>query len=199
MHKQLSLQSYTNLLGSSQPSPGGGSAAAIIAANAIALCEMVCRLNAKRIKTYNNHWVSLSRAKRFEKARQTCLDLSDADTLAFEAVSKYWKTGGEDLQRALKKASQTPLRLAELITQNAILAVNEINPTSKHLISDLAEAGLFFKATFESAIMNVRINLASIEDTVFVANQEYRITILKQQITSATDQLIQSFALKHAK
>ncbi|MFT5207734.1 MAG: formiminotetrahydrofolate cyclodeaminase [Candidatus Omnitrophota bacterium] len=198
MHKQLSLESYTNLLGSSQPSPGGGSAAAIIAANAIALCEMVCRLNAKRIKSYSNHWVSLSRAKRFEKARQACLNLSDADTRAFEAVSKYWKTGGEDLQQALKTASQTPLQLAELITQNAILAVNEIEPTSKHLISDLAEAGLFFKSTFESAVMNVRINLLSIEDSVFVAAQERKIANLKHQICSASDQLIASFALKHA-
>jgi methenyltetrahydrofolate cyclohydrolase len=159
----LTLRQYTDILSSDAPSPGGGSAAALVAVLGVSLVEMVCRLNAKR-KSNTNASLSQSHSKAAEEIRQKLLPLMTQDAQSFDAVMKVWKEKGEALQKALGQAMNVPLETADLCVRAMKIGETEIQSTSMHLISDLAESGHLLLSAFKSALLNVEINLRSLTD-----------------------------------
>ncbi len=189
---QLIVSEFSSLLGSDRPSPGGGSAAALTAALGCALAEMVSRLNGKR-KTNAEASQSSKNTISLESLRRDLENLMTEDAKAFESVSKLWKEKPPELQGLLKHAATVPLTIIEKSNKSLEIASHEITRTSKHLISDLAEAGILLFAAIKSARFNVEINLSAIDDKAFNQNTRSKVQDLVERSKTYSERLEKSF------
>jgi methenyltetrahydrofolate cyclohydrolase len=153
------------------PTPGGGSAAALAGATAAALVTMVCRMP----KTRTGDPAERARLDEALADARTTGDrlrrLVDEDSAAYDAVVAVYKLpkGTEDEKAARKRAveaavsvaTDVPLRTAEACL--AVLAAAQVaaeagNPNAA---SDARTAAALAWAGLRGAAENVRINLGS--------------------------------------
>jgi len=190
----LTVHDYIALLGSDEPVPGGGSAAALTGALGSALAEMVARINAHRKKNVQAPSESLKRAKALETIRQKLLELVTDDVKAFRKASELWKAKSEGLGPALREAAQVPLEVCRLTREAIYLAREEMALTSSHLMSDLSEAGIMLQGSFESGALNVEINLRSMNtDSDFIKETRSSIELWRKDVHRSASELINSF------
>jgi len=173
--KDLTIGHFLEQLASSDPTPGGGSAAALAGAMAAALVAMVARLSQGKggddeAFARTVHWA--------ERARETLSGLAEQDAQAFDGVMRAMRMprGTELEKRARTEASQQALRGAAdvpLQVMRAVLDVLRETPVlarsgNLNAVSDVAVAVLLGYAAVHGALHNVRINLASIKDEEYV-------------------------------
>ncbi len=194
LFSDLSLKDYSEILGSSEPAPGGGSAAAYVGVLGASLGEMVANLNAKKSKNPDAAQCR-ERAAHLKKIRARFLELVTEDARAFEKVSALWKTPSPELQKALREAALVPMGICEAAYEALTVASRETPWTSKHLLSDLAECGLFLIAAFKGGRFNVEINLREIQDSEFTAFHRARLDRLARQVLLYGNRLEETFAL----
>ena len=151
------MKNFLRELGSADPTPGGGAAAAMTGALGAALLEMVSRLN--------KDTASAQKAARMKARFQT---LMQKDARAFKKVYALYKKKtsccSPAYQRALQGAAAAPGEICMLAVEGAALALSQKKKTSRWLISDLKESAILFKACFESARLNVNVNLEGFHD-----------------------------------
>jgi len=186
------LQEYIDILGSDAPSPGGGSAASVVAAVGAALGEMVCRINGKK-KSNPDFEGSLKRGNQIKAIKDELMVLSTKDAEAFKDVSKVWGESGPKLQEALQHAASVPLQICESCAKVMKIAQKDIPLTSKHLISDLAECGILMRSAFQSARLNVLINLNLLENKEEVSKLSDHLQSIHSQVNDLSQILEQSF------
>lgn len=175
---QLTVRNFIQELGSGSATPGGGSAAALCGAMGAALSAMVARFTAGREK-FRNAWERMEGIKQgSDELAERFLALIQEDTDAYQEVLKALRLPKEveeekafrqeALQKAMKKASSVPLetlRVSERLIQMAKGAVEQGNPTT---VTDAAAAVHLAYAAATVAAYNVRTNLSSLKDDVFV-------------------------------
>lgn len=178
----LSHQRFTDLLAAFQspdPTPGGGSAAALGGAVGASLLAMVAGLATPRAQTGED-------TARLAAARVRCAALSyslaalmDRDSDAYDLVVAAFRspksTEAEKtarslrIQEALRAATEAPLDVmracAEAIGHATVVATcGNSNASSDVRVGlELLGAGL------RGARLNVEVNLASMKDTAFIA------------------------------
>jgi formiminotetrahydrofolate cyclodeaminase len=195
---QLSVQEFINELSSGNPTPGGGSVAALCGALAAALSTMVANLTVDREKYEQSR-------KDMEEVRMTAATLStrflalmqeDSDT--YQKVMAAFELPRETeaqitsrqaaIEEAMKKAAAVPLetlRASEELIRVARDAVRGGNPNA---ITDAAAAVQLANTTAVLASYNVQINISRIKDEAFVAKCEKELTeILQRQETLLSD------------
>lgn len=179
----LSHQRFTDLLASfrsSEPTPGGGSAAALGGAVGAALLAMVAGLPKPHVPTTDD-------TERLGVARARCASLSDWlatlmdwDSDAYDRVVAAFRLPKDTeeattarsvrIQEALRDATQMPLHVmracAEAIDQAAVVAAHG-NPNAS---SDVRVGLELLGAGLRGARLNVEVNLASMKDTAFIAD-----------------------------
>ncbi len=162
---RLPIDTFFRELGSANPAPGGGAAAAVCACLGLSLYEMVLRLNARK------NPAKLKQAAKVRKTTETCLRLMQKDAQAFASISKIYKSGdrGTAYQKALKVGAQVPFEIIQLAKQALSQTPSEYADTSRWLKSDLMESELLLRASIRAAALNVEINLKSITDKAFVS------------------------------
>ena len=64
MFKDLTLRQFVDDTSSSKPAPGGGSVAALTAANGASLIAMLCNLTANK-KGYEEHWEKMAQTAEY--------------------------------------------------------------------------------------------------------------------------------------
>lgn len=171
------LEEFLNELASSSPAPGGGSAAALAAAIGAALTSMVCNLTIGKKKYLNIEDEMKSILSQNEKHRKHFADLVERDTNAFNKVMEAYSLPKEnDAQKAvraaaidstLKEAALIPLEIMKHCVDALALAKIVAEKGNKNSISDAGVSALLLHSAAESAYMNVRINLNSINDIDF--------------------------------
>jgi len=167
-----SIQSYLAELGSSAPTPGGGAAAAITGAQAAALLEMVCNLS--KGKRFAQHQDEISNLCDIcHDSTASFLTDATADQLAFSKVMKAYRlpeseNKNELLQTALADAAEAPLTMIRRVLKLIPICERLAEIGNGNLISDVGVAIHLLDAAFESARLNVLINLKSIKDQHFV-------------------------------
>lgn len=182
MLTQESCREFAALLASKNPVPGGGGAAALVAALGIALNTMVANfsIGKKKFIDYKDKHEDL--IKRGEILREKLIDLVDKDAEFFEPLSKAYvmpssteeekQLKNEVLQKCLKEACSAPMETLEY-TYDAILMHKEIeNISSKNILSDVGVGVQCLKAALNSAYLNVLINLNSINDESYVLSNK---------------------------
>ena len=165
----LPVHEFLERLGSSDPVPGGGSAAALAAAMGAALVAMVAELTIGR-PAYAEHEETI-RKLRFDALdrRNELLQLAQQDADAYDVVvrarhlpkdSEADKAArSEALQAAMVEAARIPLRAAVVASEVLDLAERIAPIGNRNAASDAGVAAQLAAAGLRGALLNVRINL----------------------------------------
>lgn len=162
---EMSASSFTEILASNEPVPGGGGASALIGAIGTALASMVGNLTTGK-KKYAEFEDDIQRIlAKADELRTILLSLIDEDAKCFEPLSKAYGLSKDDptrdevMENALRLACTAPLAImktaAEAIELHAELAVKG----SSLMISDVGVGVLCCKTALMGASLNIFINL----------------------------------------
>lgn len=179
---ELKINEYIELLGSDAPAPGGGSAAALSAAQGAALTNMVTALTVGKAKYAEFNDLNEDVKVKSQKLQEQFVQFIDKDTEAFNEVSAVFampKATDEDkaarkeaMQVALKGAAKVPYEVMEACAEMIKLTASLVGKSNTNAASDLVVAALNLKSAIQGAYLNVLINLSGIKDEAF--NNEYK-------------------------
>jgi formiminotetrahydrofolate cyclodeaminase len=173
------ISSFAEVLASSEPAPGGGSAAALEGAVAAALVEMVTALTIGKKKYAEFDDFNKQTAAQAEKLRLQFTDVIDRDTEAFNGVSAVFAMPKETdeeksarsaaMQEALKACTLTPFEMMQCALDVLELADKMLGKSNTSAVSDLGVSALSAKAAVQGAWLNILINISGIKDEAFTA------------------------------
>jgi len=188
----LKVKSFLDEVASESPAPGGGSVAALAGALGAALSAMVCNLTLNKEKFVSVHDEIEEVLERCEHTRERLTDIIDKDTEAFNKVmdaiklpkgtEEEQKKRKKELQKALKGAALVPLETARLCAEVIELSKVVAQKGNQNSITDAASSAIIAEAGFRAAILNVKINLASIKDKKFVEEISYEIEMIEKNM-----------------
>jgi methenyltetrahydrofolate cyclohydrolase len=175
----LAINEYLARTASGDPLPGGGSAAALNAALAAALIEMVANLTIGRKKFEGVDAEMRALALKAAELRAAAVQEIDRDAEAYTQVLAAFHlpktTDGEKARRAraveeaFKHAALVPLSVARKAAALMALGRTVIVKGNPNAVSDAAAGVLAARMAARTAVYNVRINLGSIRDAAFIA------------------------------
>ena len=176
-----------NSIASSNPTPGGGSVAALSLAHAHSLATMVSRLTLKSDKWSDGHEIANHIQQFSDKRIQNSISLADKDAEAFDAVMiAYRLPKGEDdsdsRSEAIREATMGAA-LAPLETINASLdLMNDLLELSRNCnanaLTDLAASAELAHSAAKIAELNVMINTQYINgDDVDMIDHDTKLAI----------------------
>jgi glutamate formiminotransferase/formiminotetrahydrofolate cyclodeaminase len=172
-----SIQDYLDKLASADPEPGGGSVAALVGALGAGLVTMVTALTLGKEKFADVEEAVAEIKEQAEKLRAELTRFISADAEAYGEVAAAMKMPRDTdeqkkeramvMQAALKGAARVPLKCAEAAAAVAHLSLPAAEKGNPNAVSDAGVAVLLAEAAAQSAALNVKINLAWIEDEAF--------------------------------
>ncbi|MGH2444523.1 MAG: cyclodeaminase/cyclohydrolase family protein [Candidatus Limnocylindria bacterium] len=170
----LSVRRLVERLATSDPVPGGGSAAALAGAMGAALAHMVVELTIGR-PAAGEHAGQLGEIGMTASSLQAeLLNLAELDAAAYDAVIRARRLPrASDRERearavqvaaATRDATRIPLETARAAA--AVLDLTEALATigNSHAISDVGVAAMLATTALRGAALNVRINLPHLPD-----------------------------------
>jgi len=192
----LSVNDLLARFRSAEPTPGGGSAAALAGALGASLLAMVARLPKSKAATEED-------AQRLTAAGQRCAALAaelaglvDQDSDAYDLVMRAYKLPkGSDaekaarsaaIQAAMREAIATPLavmRASAAAAEQAAVVATLGNPSAS---SDLRVGLELLGAALRGAKLNVEINLGSVKDVGYASGVRNEVTEFERAITHET-------------
>jgi len=164
-----SIASYAGRLAARTPTPGGGSAAGVVAALASALGEMVLAYSIDPAKPAED--LVAVRAV-LTQGRRRFLELADEDARSYDTVRQSKRTrkerpgdpaAQEAYLAALRGAAEVPLETARRAVELAAKLDSVRTRTRAALASDLVTSLAMFRAAKEGALANVAINLEDLK------------------------------------
>jgi formiminotetrahydrofolate cyclodeaminase len=177
-----SMETYLKALSSAQPTPGGGSAATIVAALGAALVAMVSRITLANAKLAEKHDLAAELVAEADALRLHLAAARESDERAFAAVMHAMAqpratpeekaARGAALEHALCAAAAEPLAAANLSLRVVELAQRTLSLQNSNLISDVGCAAEFGACALAACAYNVRINHKYMKERSVVARQE---------------------------
>lgn len=174
---EQTLSQFTDTMASSEPAPGGGSAAALEGALGAALTAMVCALTRGKKKYAEHDALAADTEGKANSLKARFVDIIDRDTEAFNMVADVFsmpkdtdeqKTARKEaMQSALKGCTKTPYEMMELSCEALELAKPLVGRSNNSAASDLGCAALSLAAAIQGAWLNVLINIGGIDDKEF--------------------------------
>jgi len=160
-------------LASDSPTPGGGGASALSAAASAALISMVCNLSIGRPRYAEHEQLLTGVLRQATERREFALSLAQADAEVFQTVLAAYKLPrasepeqrerARAIQSALAAAAEVPLRVAAVAADLIRLAGDIIGRSNPSVLSDVAVAAVLARAALDSAVVNVEVNLAGLD------------------------------------
>jgi glutamate formiminotransferase/formiminotetrahydrofolate cyclodeaminase len=188
---------FLDALASSQPTPGGGSVAALASAAGAALLAMVARLSAGRkgcesVADRMRELVGVA-----DGERGALLALGDRDAAAFDAVMAAYRlprrsdaeksSRDHSVQAALAAAAAVPLEVARRSLALLPLALELLEKGNPSALSDALSAAQMLHAGALSALANVTINVSSMTDAAQAATLNATAAALRDQALALLD------------
>lgn len=177
LHEQR-IGTFLDTLASKAPTPGGGSVAAVNGAMAAGLISMVCAITLGKKKQPDDADEIRSIHERAEELRLDLQRLAQEDINVFSRLSAAYKlprTTEADaasrkaaIQKITKEAAEIPLTVARQAASLMPLCTSLVHRCGRLIVSDVGVAVLLARSTVQSALLNVEINLATLDDTMFV-------------------------------
>jgi methenyltetrahydrofolate cyclohydrolase len=174
---QRPLETFLDELASGAPTPGGGSAAAIMGAMGAALISMVCNVTIGKKGHEAVEAEMKSVRDEAEKLRMRLTDMVAEDVAAFGALMAAYrlpKTTEEEkfrraaaIQSSLLAATETPLTCARACAEVVALSRRAGEKGYAGVISDAGVGVLAANTALRSAALNVYINAPSLTDRAF--------------------------------
>jgi len=187
----LKVSELLDKTASSNPVPGGGSIAALSAAAAAGLTEMVANLTVgkKGYEAVEEEMMAVT--EKMRPLREKLLKDIDRDAEAYNEVFlafKLPKSTDEEkekrqkaIQDGLKHAALVPLGVAEDAFNILRHARTVITKGNKNAVTDGAVAAMMARTAVLSALYNVKINLGSIKDEAFVDEMREKVKQLEEE------------------
>lgn len=188
---KLRVDELLAALSSHEPTPGGGTAAAISGSMGAALVEMVSALTLGKEKFAEAHPAVRPIAEAASAAREDLLRLAREDSAAYDAVVAARKLPKESEQekaarsRALDAANRLATEVPMLTARAAVRLLSALpelvekgNPSAA---SDVGTAALLLEAAAVAALLNVAINLPGVKDPAFLAEMQRETAELNEE------------------
>lgn len=193
------INDYLARLASREPTPGGGAAAALHAAQGAALVAMVARYTTGTKYQQHAELVTTIISNADELVAQA-LRLADADQHAFQGVIDAYKLPADtdylkaertaSIQDALVQAAETPAQLILLAGAIVDLATELFEVANVNVISDVAAAVDAARAAATTARVNIDINVVAIKDTEARSRLAEQTDGLEEKVVLAADSLV---------
>jgi methenyltetrahydrofolate cyclohydrolase len=176
---QRPLGTFLDELASGAPTPGGGSAAAIMGAMGAALVSMVCNvtIGKKGHEAVESEMIAVR--DESEKLRLRLTSMVAEDIAAFDGLMAAYrlpKATDEDksrravaIQTSLRAATDTPLECARACAEVVGLSRRAAEKGYAGVISDAGVGVLAANTALRSAALNVYINAPALKDRDFAA------------------------------
>ncbi len=203
--EDLSIREFLSKTASGSPVPGGGSIAALSAAIAASLSEMVAHLTIgkKGFEAKEEQMNDIVEAAA-EYRNKLIKDIDrDADSYNDVLTAFRLPKGNEQedkirkqaIQDAFKNASLVPLDVAKNAFRIIELAEKVVKIGYKNAVTDGAVAVMMARTAVLSALYNVKINLASIKDVDFVERIRKDITSLESEIKNKEREILSGVSI----
>ena len=195
------ISEFIEEVASDLPAPGGGSVSALAGALGAALSAMVCRLTIGKKKYAQVQSEMESVLAQADELRLRFVDLITKDTTAFQEVMKAFAMPKEKepdrtvrsqaIQKETREATLVPLEMMQLCSKAVGLTRIVAEKGNVNSISDSGVSALMIQAACAGEALNVRINLATLQDKAFVARtqeqvQEIQSVVEKQSLDILT-------------
>lgn len=185
---ESSVERFLAALASSQATPGGGSAAAVMGAMGAALVSMVCNLTIGK-KNYAEVEPEMQAILReAESLRARIAGMVAEDVQAFDQLMAAYGLPKETdadkaartaaIQDGLKAATDAPLACARACAEVIALTLRVAEKGNRNVISDAGVGALAAQAALRSAALNVYINVPMIKDAEFASSRKAAIESL---------------------
>ena len=184
MFEQMTIEKYCEVLSSQAPTPGGGSALAIVGAEACSLIEMAINVTlTKTDKTEENYAYLQGELNTAARAKKCLYKLSNDDADVYGKIveaRKLPKNTDEEtklrtgsLQKAFHKATLVPLDVMSLSRDVLQRASSRVLPRLSKWVASDCEIGIsLLKTVVNYSVKNVYANTCFIHDTELKARLE---------------------------
>jgi len=201
----LKITEYLEKAAAGTAIPGGGSVAALNAALAAGLTEMVANLTIGK-KGYEAVTEEMNDiVGKSTELREKLTAAIDRDAEAYSEVMAAFKlpkaTDQEKglrnsaIQKAFKHAALVPLEVANQAVKVMDLAGRAVAGGNKNAVTDGLVAAMNARTAALAALYNVKINLVSIDDDEYVKKLVREINDLEQQARKKEKEILASVAI----
>lgn len=191
MLTDLKITEYLDKAAAGTAVPGGGSVAALNAALAAGLSEMMANLTIGK-KGYESSEADMRDILHKATALRAKFTAAiDQDAEAYSRVLAAFKLPKDTdeakelrslkIQDAFKQAALVPLEVARDAAEVMDLTAKAIIGGNKNTVTDGAVAAMNARTAVLAALYNVKINLTSIKDDEFVKTLSRKVNELEQQ------------------
>jgi len=197
MLKDTSIELFLDDLASRNPTPSGGSAAAVMGAMGAALVSMVCNLTIGRTQYRDFEEELKSVLTKAEGLRRDLIKMIEEDMQAFDGVMRAYRmprltkdetaTRAQVIQTALKTATLVPMRCCRACGEVIILGRVVGDKGNRNVVSDAGVATVAAYAALRSAALNVFTNAKVITDRIFAEKQLVELEQLLSEAATATE------------
>ena len=190
--KNMTINEFTQLVSSESPVPGGGSIAALSGALSAALAEMVANLTVGKKKYADYKEEMMVIINKASALKEKLLNNIEEDSLAYNKVMEAYKLPQkteeeklhrmEEIEKGLKIAALVPLEVAETSFEVLPLAEVVVQNGNSNSVTDGLVAAMMARTAVLSAVLNIRINLASIKDDEFAKKLKGKADTLEEKV-----------------
>jgi formiminotetrahydrofolate cyclodeaminase len=198
--QEMSLEKFSEVLASKEPTPGGGCASALAGALAAGLAAMVARTTAASKKFADRAEQMNAIAAEADRLRVEFLTLVDEDARAFDQVMAAFRLPKETpeqqvprsqaIQQAYKAAVEPPMKVCTRSVRVLELALQVAEHGNPSAASDAGVGALLAATALEGAALNVQINLGTIKDEAFRRIQEEKVGGARAQGQALRDKVL---------
>ncbi len=175
---QKNLTEFAEETASESPAPGGGSISAYVGSLGAALGTMVANLSSHK-RGWDSRWQEFSElAEEGQNYKNQLLMLVDEDTHAFNAIMNAFGLPKETesdiaarkqaISDATKNAIEVPLKMMEICASMFEWLEKLAKIGNPNSASDTGVGALCVRAALRGAYLNVKINIASFDDKIFI-------------------------------
>jgi formiminotetrahydrofolate cyclodeaminase len=199
--KDKSLQLFLDKLASKAPTPGGGSAAALMGAQSAALTSMVCNLTigkAMYAEVENDMQALLLKA---EALREQLTGMIQADIDVFNRLMATYALPKETdeqksmrslaIQKVLHEATEIPIACTRYCVEAIGLSRIAAEKGNIAAVSDAGVAAMAAYSGLKSAALNVYINAAGLKDRRFADEKLAELEAISSGIDTDVEEIYQ--------
>jgi len=197
----LTLKQFLEKTAANEAVPGGGSSAALNAAIAAALAEMVANLTIGRKKYAAVEERMKHIAAEMSANRAHLVNDIDRDADAYRLVMNAYRMPketeaemtlrNEKIEEASKIASLVPMEVAERATNLLDAMIELLETGNRNAVTDGLVGLMTCRTAIMGALLNVRTNLGGIHDKAFVAEMIAKCDKMEQETLEKESQSIQ--------
>ena len=187
-YSEMALADLVDAFSSTDPVPGGGSAAALAGAVGASLLLMVAGMSKTKTGAPEETADLAEAAARLRPLRDSLLELVDRDSEAYGQVMTAFKLPrGSDAEKSRRQqaietatrwATEVPLETMRACQQALRGALTVATNGNRRAVSDVGVAIDLLYAALRGGRMNVEINLAALSDTEYVARIRTEVGLL---------------------